>query len=475
MAEQQTHENAAEAVSSVAPLELLGVLLDGSSALIGLKDLEGCYVFANRELEAMLGLAAGGIIGLTDLELMPAAIAETLRARDLAVVKNARPARSFDRYFVAGEELECATVRFPYPDSEGRILGTGFVAIDIREHRQQSEAGNEADLGRAQRTIADLTRAVDDLKQRASTDRLTGALNRGRLEENAQFELLRFQRYGHPVSLLFIDLDRFKEVNDNYGHPAGDQVLVSACEILRQCMRTTDLLGRWGGEEFLLLLPNTGITSARLLGERIRLAIQAHDFGAVGKITASFGIAECQKGESWDSLVARADAAMYRAKRSGRNRVEMDMFLPGREGTAEHVAAHFVHLVWHESYDCGEASIDSQHRLLFECANSLITAVIECRPKEEIDPLVHALVAEVVNHFNSEEAVLNGLGYPAALEHAALHAKLLAQAGALVEKYQRGELGIGELFSYLAYDVVAQHMLGEDRKFFPYLADKSAP
>ena len=468
----ESRHSTAKPFARIALLELLGLLLEGSSAMVGLKDLDGHYVFANRDLEVMLGVSSGGMVGLSDGELMPADISAELAARDHAVAASGRPARSLDRFVVDGRDLECATVRFPYPDDDGRILGTGFVAIDVRGYglNNAEGMGSASALQRAQHTIEELRRAVEDMKLRATTDRLTGALNRGRLEENAHFELLRFERYDHPVSLLFIDIDHFKQVNDTYGHAAGDQVLRHTSEILRQCMRTTDLLGRWGGEEFVLLLSNTGLASARLLAERMRSAIREHDFGEVGPITASFGVAECQKGESWDALVGRADAAMYRAKKAGRNRVEMAMFHPGFESTAEHVAARFVHLIWHEAYDSGEASIDSQHRALFELANSLITAVIDGRPKDEVLPLVQALIGDAVNHFASEEAILRRVGYPGAGEHAAMHSNLLAQAGALAANYQRGELGIGDLFSYLAYDVVAQHMLAEDRKFFPYLA-----
>ena len=459
-------------VAGIALLELLGLLLDGSSALVGLKDLDGNYVFANRELEAMFGLETGGIFGLSDGELMAPQSAALLQARDREVARSGKPARSFDHFSFADRSIDCATVRFPYPGEDGRIVGTGFVAIDIHEHKAWNEqrGGTEGALALAQSTIEDLTRAVEDMKLRANVDQLTGALNRSRIDESAQFELLRYQRYGHPVTLLFFDIDHFKEVNDSHGHAVGDAVLRHTCAIVRQCMRTTDLLGRWGGEEFLLLLPNTGMTSARLLAERIRSAIAEGDFSPLKQVTASFGVAECRKDETWDSFVARADAAMYRAKRGGRNRVEMDLYTLGSEGTPDRVMAHFVHLVWHDSYASGNARIDSQHRQLFDYANSLITAVIEQRPRDEVKPLVQALIDEAAAHFAEEETILRQQAYPGSSEHAAIHAQLLQQARGLANKYEDGSLGIGELFSYLAYDVVAQHMLAEDRKFFPYLA-----
>lgn len=158
----------------------------------------------------------------------------------------------------------------------------------------------------------------------AKKDTLTGAWNRAHMQEIAQQEMIRQKRYGHPVSLIMADIDYFKETNDRFGHAAGDMVLKEFCEVVQCCIRATDILGRWGGEEFLLILPNSALLSTSELAERIRCGLENHDFPDVHKITASFGVAAYQEDESWEHWLNRADMALYRAKAAGRNRVELE-------------------------------------------------------------------------------------------------------------------------------------------------------
>ena len=121
-------------------------------------------------------------------------------------------------------------------------------------------------------------RADERIRLMAMKDRLTGIWNRIRLEEAAQQEIARLERYGHPVSLIMMDLDHFKQINDQFGHGMGDQVLKEFCAIVQRCIRSTDILGRWGGEEFVLILPNSGYTSAGLFALRIRSVFVLHVF-----------------------------------------------------------------------------------------------------------------------------------------------------------------------------------------------------
>ena len=160
----------------------------------------------------------------------------------------------------------------------------------------------------------------------ADTDPLTGAYNRRTFGELAERELSRARRGRTPVSLLSLDLDRFKRVNDTYGHAAGDEVLASVAALVRSCLRKEDLLARYGGEEFVVLLPGVGQPAAAALAERIRTGLERacvragdHDV----RITASIGVAT-ERGESMpalDAMLRGADAALYAAKREGRNRV----------------------------------------------------------------------------------------------------------------------------------------------------------
>lgn len=158
----------------------------------------------------------------------------------------------------------------------------------------------------------------------AKKDTLTGVWNRAHMQEMARQEMIRQQRYGHSVSLIMADIDYFKKINDSFGHAGGDRVLKEFCRIVQDCIRSSDALGRWGGEEFLLVLPNSAHSGAAELAERIRSQLESHEFSDVHKITASFGVAVYQQDETWEHWLHRADMALYLAKAAGRNRVEME-------------------------------------------------------------------------------------------------------------------------------------------------------
>lgn len=155
------------------------------------------------------------------------------------------------------------------------------------------------------------------------TDRLTQLVNRVRLEQVLDQWLHLAQRYDTPFSVIMLDMDHFKRVNDTYGHLIGDDVLVHVAKILTAHARSVDVVGRWGGEEFLIIAPNTNINEARQLAENLRLAIENTEIPVVGYLTGSFGVAGYHHGDDPKTLIARADTALYTAKRAGRNRVEV--------------------------------------------------------------------------------------------------------------------------------------------------------
>ncbi len=130
------------------------------------------------------------------------------------------------------------------------------------------------------------------------------------------------QRFKHFFGIIILDVDHFKEVNDTHGHHVGDQVLVDMADLLKSNVRTTDTLGRWGGEEFLIICPEADEAGTANLAENLRNAIASHKFPVVQSKTASFGVTIHQQGESIKSVIARADKALYVAKNSGRNRVK---------------------------------------------------------------------------------------------------------------------------------------------------------
>ena len=155
------------------------------------------------------------------------------------------------------------------------------------------------------------------------TDRLTGLHNRLKLDEVLEGEANRAKRYGSRFSIIMLDIDNFKGVNDCYGHLAGDAVLHRVAELLEENLRGTDTVGRWGGEEFLILLPRQDKITAGRVAEKLRATLADCPFTDVGAITASFGVTESIAEDTAETLVKRADEALYEAKRSGRNRVEM--------------------------------------------------------------------------------------------------------------------------------------------------------
>lgn len=179
------------------------------------------------------------------------------------------------------------------------------------------------------RDISEHLRLVDELHRRASTDPLTGLHNRRYTTEEAEKELLRVKRFSHPISVILIDLDDFKSINDDHGHLIGDQVLQHTAVLCRQEARESDIVARWGGEEFVLVLPETDMDGAGNLAERILNQLHRLHFGIseLGdrRITASIGVSAWNaEGDGFEEMVYRADQAMYNAKTSGKDKVIRD-------------------------------------------------------------------------------------------------------------------------------------------------------
>lgn len=215
----------------------------------------------------------------------------------------------------------------------GRVYGT--LAFASRKPREKTWTVDEKQLVNlagqwVQRSIElalnkqELDKSTTRLKRLATRDSLTGLWNRAEVISRLHAEMERADRYGTPLCIAMLDLDHFKKINDTIGHAAGDDALRLVADALHATLRTTDICGRYGGEEFLVIWPNVALQAAGQAAERLR--------NAVGNLTvtaddnclllgASLGVAEYRRGETLDELVARADAALYEAKHAGRNRV----------------------------------------------------------------------------------------------------------------------------------------------------------
>jgi diguanylate cyclase (GGDEF)-like protein len=181
-------------------------------------------------------------------------------------------------------------------------------------------------IGRINRRLKsmqeELQKANKFLDYHATRDALTKLYNRRRFNELLEGEMGRSRRYKMPLSLVMFDIDRFKNINDAYGHARGDSILEEIARVVADAIRKYDIFARWGGEEFMILVPNSNLEGTLLMAEKVRSTIENYAFTEVGTVTCSFGITEYKDGDSVDSLVIRADGALYKAKELGRNRVE---------------------------------------------------------------------------------------------------------------------------------------------------------
>ncbi|TQV74830.1 GGDEF domain-containing protein [Aliikangiella marina] len=168
---------------------------------------------------------------------------------------------------------------------------------------------------------AQLKESQSKLELLSVTDSLTSVFNRLKMDEVFTQEIEKSKRYHSPLSVIMLDVDYFKKINDEFGHNVGDNVLKKIAETIQAKLRTNDYLGRWGGEEFLIICPSTNVTKAQLVAEKLRTTLAKTDFAPLKRVTASFGVAGWENQETQESLISRADSALYRAKDSGRNRV----------------------------------------------------------------------------------------------------------------------------------------------------------
>lgn len=180
---------------------------------------------------------------------------------------------------------------------------------------------------KVQERTRELEQKNRELERLATFDQLTGLVNRAKLDEVLTAEITRSNRYGNSFGLIMVDIDHFKAVNDSHGHQVGDQVLQLFAEQLKHGVRDVDVPGRWGGEEFLIICPESDQQGVKTLAQSLRKRLLNHEIKGVGKKTASFGITVFEKKDTIKTMISRVDRALYMAKAAGRNRVEC--LMPG--------------------------------------------------------------------------------------------------------------------------------------------------
>jgi diguanylate cyclase (GGDEF)-like protein len=202
-----------------------------------------------------------------------------------------------------------------------RILGVSREVTPIREAEARLKKHNDTLEHEVKERTKALTEALDQMEKLSITDKLTGLFNRYKIEDILAHEQIRADRYGSCFGLLMLDIDHFKRINDTYGHIQGDAVLKEFAEILKTYARESDSVGRWGGEEFLVIIPESSKEAIMPFAQRLRKTVEQHHFATVGQLTVSIGATLYTHQTPVQKLIGTIDAALYDSKHQGRNLV----------------------------------------------------------------------------------------------------------------------------------------------------------
>lgn len=394
---------------------------------------------------------------------------------------NTRFSRYFDHQCIASPQLSTLLSTPGLGWQPVSLISLEGKAADLYAQAMPVPQGKILVFGESEQVMHDvelnqLRKRIADLEKVSATDYLTGAWNRAHLVRVVASEMARSIRFRQPLSALLIDIDHFKDVNDTFGHQAGDTVLREVVALIQKKIRSADLLFRWGGEEFVVLAVSTGYRDAETLAEHLRARVAGHRFTGVGPLTVSIGVTERSGDETADAWFKRLDAALFTAKNGGRNRIVTDRIGDSDKWVAEGGLAA-LRLVWRDSYACGESSIDAEHEELFNLANDLIQSALPGSEQNmaAIDAALVALIKHLETHFKHEEALLAERGYARLEEHRNAHNHLLRKTGELRDAaISSGSASFGALIDFLANDVVARHLFTADRDYYPLFQNNKA-
>lgn len=423
-----------EDVQRAFPLDIfLSVSLD----MLCIADPEGRFVRVNAEFSRILGYAIEDIEGTPLIDFVhPEDVSSTLEA--VRFLNSGKPVPDFiNRYRAkSGEYRYLQWKSIPFPP---------YIIASARD-------------------ITDAFSLSLSLEKEFTSDALTGAANRKFFEYEAKRLIGQFSKSAVVSSLLMVDLDHFKRVNDTYGHPVGDTVLISLVKILCANCRATDTVARVGGEEFAVLLPGAGIPSAFTVAEKMRQAVEAFEFEGVGHITISIGIADLISGDDLQRWYTRADTALYLSKNNGRNRTVTSDMLSISDERIEVVP-------WESDFESGNALLDKEHKALLKAGEKLLDAYYAKDPEEE-ERMLKKLFRLLADHFASEEQILLDVGYQDLDEHRDIHKSLLAGASFWNTLQKRERVRTGAFYGFLINKVIKGHLIEEDAKFFPLFRER---
>ena len=313
-----------------------------------------------------------------------------------------------------------------------------------------------------------LAEANKKLKEQVDTDQLTGLFNRYYFERNIEEVFQEADRMHQSLCLAVADIDHFKEVNDTWGHPVGDEVLVEIADYIKNTIPGKEKLARLGGEELIILMPDTGAEEARVMLEKLRSGLARQKHRHTGQVTLSFGVAQKKDGENYTSLYRRADESLYMAKEAGRNCVICHDLMEERSFIS-------VKFIWKEEWECGSEKLDRQHKGLINQVNVLLIHLLDQNDSAKAREDLISLYQNLTDHFHYEEEVMAQINYPELETHRDIHLDLTEKTERLLISFDEGQLKSSRTIVFMMDDVVREHIIQEDTKFFPFLQKDNKP
>ena len=283
-------------------LKMQSIILDYMSDSIFVHDLNGKFVYVNKE--------AYESRGYTQEELL------SMHVKDLDAPMDEESIKKMKSNIAKMKEQGFVTFEIKHKRKDGSI-----IPVEIRS--QIFELHGEKLVISVARDVGDRYAVQEALKTLATTDSLTGIYNRHKFEILYESQIEKQKVDNSSLSLLLIDIDHFKRINDNCGHNIGDSILIEFCMLIKSAIRTTDIFARWGGEEFIILLPNTNATNAMIIANKLKNLVSSYSFTQINKVTVSIGISVYDQSDALESFIKKADTSLYKAKNLGRNRVEL--------------------------------------------------------------------------------------------------------------------------------------------------------
>ncbi len=338
------------------------------------------------------------------------------------------------------------------------LAGTiGFLAFRIGSLRKALHKAEDEN-----RTLCFENAKLNNLSM---TDTLTGLMNRRAIEPIILNAMHRRNRFNTPVSLLILDLDHFKRINDSYGHDYGDKVLQSIGGIIKKICRKTDNFARWGGEEFLVLATDTNAVNALVLAEKIRNHIETSDLEELSDVTVSIGISSYRKSEDFREWFNRADNALYHAKDSGRNLAVLSPDDMDQVDFSNPDPGNALRMEWKHQYSAGIDDIDIRHQELFQQSNRVVDSVLKQSDSQYLESAMDEMLERVIEHFRAEEQILNSMNYQGLDTHVSEHNRLISQFKGLIDLFHQKEVDPIMLLNYISQELIYEHLILKDSEY----------